>query len=157
VWVVAAGLVAGACSGDEPAAVDNSLARYATALSDLTNEYRTAIGDLSAPEGADAGDLLGGAAVSMWSYISVVSALEPPADLADEHQAYVDAFIASATYMNDATAALEGVTVEDMPDVIAAEFGTTAATLGASVAAACTDLQQEIAVAGIGVQLGCEG
>ena len=156
VWVVVAALVAGACGGgDAPIAVDNSLAQYATGLSQLTNDYRRAIAELSAPPEADAGDLLGGAAVTMWSYISVISALEPPAELVGEHQAYVGAFTASANYMNDATTALEGVSVADMPDVIAAEFGTTAATLGANVASACTDLELAIAVAGIGVQLGC--
>jgi len=154
--MVAAALVLGACADDPPSAVDDSLARYASALSQVTSEYRRTVAELRVPDGGDAGALIGDAAVTMWSYVSAVTSLDPPDAAAAAHQSYLDAFTASAEYMNDATATLDGVSIEDMPDVLASQFGSTAAVLGDDVAAACADLQAVVTAAGIGVQLGCE-
>ena len=154
--VLAAAIVAG-CGSDEPGAVDTTLTSYAGALTRATNEYRQTLLEIQAPEGSDAGDVVGGAAVTMWSYIGVIASLEPPSEVDAAHRAYVAALEGSANYMNDAAAALEGIALEDMAGVLEARFGTTAADLGQSVTETCVELERVTALAGIGIQLGCEG
>ena len=147
---------AGCASDEEPRGVDPAVVAYADTLTRLTNEYRGVVGQLAPPPEADAADVIGGAAVSMWTYVGAVAALDPPETVAAAHVAYVAAFTASASYMNEATDALKGVPVEEMNAVLAAEFGDTAVGLGADVAAACAELESTVASNGIGVQLGCE-
>ena len=156
VVVATVAALAVSCGGDEPAAVDDGLSTYATGLARLTDEYRRTFAELSVPDDADGAEVMAGAAVAMWSYISAVTQLEPPPDLVDSHQGYLDAFIDSASYMNDAAATLEGVPIEEMTAVISEEFGSTGATLGANVAEACVALERAVTQAGIGIQLGCE-
>lgn len=154
--VVAAALVAG-CGNQTPGTVDTTLSDYVSALTRATNEYRGSLTQLPAPGGADAGDVVGAAAVTMWSYVAVVTSLRPPDEVDQAHRAYVAALEGSATYMNDAAAALEGVTLEEMPDVLESRFGSTAADLGREVTVACVELERVAALAGIGIQLGCDG
>jgi hypothetical protein len=156
ILTLAAALVAG-CGNGSPGVVDTTIGRYANALTRATNEYRASLTELPVPDGADAGEVVGGAAVTMWSYIAVVTSLRPPDEVDGAHRAYVDALEGSANYMNDAALALEGVALEDMPAVLESRFGSTAAALGRNVTAACVELERVTALSGIGIQLGCEG
>ena len=153
--LLALALVAG-CGNDFPGAVDTTLSSYASALTGATNDYRASLTQLAAPAGADAGEVMGGAAVTMWSYVAVVTSLQPPDEIDQAHRAYVASLEASAGYMNEAAIALEGVSLEDMPGVLESRFGSTAAALGRDVNAACVELERVAALAGIGIQLGCE-
>ena len=154
--VLAAALAAG-CGNEAPGAVDTTLTSYANALTGATTEYRASLTQLPAPDGADAGDVVGSAAVTMWSYIAVVTSLRPPDEIDEAHRAYVDALEGSANYMNDAALALDGVALEDMPTVLERQFGSKAAELGRTVTDACVELERVTALAGIGIQLGCDG
>ncbi len=155
VLLLAATLLVG-CGSEAVGSVDTTLTSYAAGLTQATNQYRESLTQVAAPEGADAGEVIGGAAVTMWSYVAVVRSLQPPDDVDPAHRAYVEALEGSASYMNDAAAALEGVPLEDMPEVLESRFGSTAAQLGRNVTAACVELERVTALAGIGIQLGCE-
>lgn len=150
-------LLAASCGGEPSSAVDADVAAYADQLTRVTDQYRRSVLEVGVPEGGDAADVLGTAAVTMWAYVGAVAGLEPPAQLVDVHDAYVAAFMASATYMNDATAALEGVALEDMTATLAAAFGSTASELGEDVTAACRELEGVVAAEGITIRLGCDG